>query len=844
MRTLKKTLCLVLALALCFSLASVAFASNVDDFTDAEEVGTAYEEAVAVLIGTGIVNGKTDTTIAPTETFTREEAAKIVAYMTLGETVAKALTTTSSSFKDVAATRWSAPFIEYCVAQGYVKGYGDGNFGPSDELTGLQFAAMLLRVLGFDGEYEGSSWSINVLKDALTNGIFTGDAGAATNDAAERQQAMLMAFNAINYTAAGSKTTYTVTSAGGSVIYQGTNETLAAAANMANAGSTITESTTNVNSLGDKNYGLTPSTSTDEFGRVSKTYTNGQVGSKLVTYASFAPTAVVTYTEQTTDAKIAAAVGATASTNVELTVITDGSVDTSYNTTGTKSVNKATTPTNLGAQGTLIEVYANGTNGAGEAKYNVIVINTYVTTLVAGNIHAAVAATATTDAADAYVTLEAGVNYVTSAFKAGDVIIYTKGKNASGTTVAVSVAKADSIEGTVTAVGASNAYIKVDGKQYSKARANAGTFGSGNYAIDSNRTYFLDFYGNIIADAAAGSVAVDTKYIYVVEVKESAGSTTGATDLFGTGGTTSDPYAQARVIDLATGELKIVDLAVVKNAAGASFFATTTGAVSAVAVDGTVTHASEKVYKYAEVDGKIALDGTTGETGTNVTINKGKGDIATGNYVNASTVLTVVDYTKTGATITSYTGASVTTYTGVANFPALGALTGVAYYTADATTGLVANVLIVKQAVATTTANYAIYKAQGETTATTVAQEFYVKGEVVSYTDDDNYSTGTTAWAADTVYDLTIGTGTLDGAVISALAMDGVSTVSGVVKTVTDTYVVVTISATDYVVYLADGYQAYDKTNSYAATTIAAGDTISVYGGTVAAGVELVIKTA
>jgi hypothetical protein len=74
--------------------------------------------------------------------------------------------------------------------------------------------------------------------------------------------------------------------------------------------------------------------------------------------------------------------------------------------------------------------------------------------------------------------------------------------------------------------------------------------------------------------------------------------------------------------------------------------------------------------------------------------------------------------------------------------------------------------------------------------------------------------------------------------------MDGVSTVSGVVKTVTDTYVVVTISATDYVVYLADGYQAYDKTNSYAATTIAAGDTISVYGGTVAAGVELVIKTA
>ena len=56
MKTLKKTLCLVLALVTALSLMSVASATNVEKYDDAAEVGAAYVEAVDVLLGLGILS--------------------------------------------------------------------------------------------------------------------------------------------------------------------------------------------------------------------------------------------------------------------------------------------------------------------------------------------------------------------------------------------------------------------------------------------------------------------------------------------------------------------------------------------------------------------------------------------------------------------------------------------------------------------------------------------------------------------------------------------------------------------------------------------------------------------
>ena len=133
MRTLKKTLSLLLAVALVLSLtvvgASAAYTGNkVDTLKDAADVGADYSEAVGVMVGLGIIEGYDDGTLRPETTYTREQAAKIIAYMQLGPKDADSLRCTKAPFTDVAADRWSAGYIAYCVEQGIIDGMGDGTF--------------------------------------------------------------------------------------------------------------------------------------------------------------------------------------------------------------------------------------------------------------------------------------------------------------------------------------------------------------------------------------------------------------------------------------------------------------------------------------------------------------------------------------------------------------------------------------------------------------------------------------------------------------------------------------------------------------------------------------------
>ena len=204
MRTLKKTLSLLLAVALVLSLtvvgASAAYTGNkVDTLKDAADVGADYSEAVGVMVGLGIIEGYDDGTLRPETTYTREQAAKIIAYMQLGPKDADSLRCTKAPFTDVAADRWSAGYIAYCVEQGIIDGMGDGTFQPEAQLTGYQWAKMLLCAVGYgrNDEYVGSSWSLNTAKDALDKGIFDGDLVGADHTPLQRQQAILYAFNAL-----------------------------------------------------------------------------------------------------------------------------------------------------------------------------------------------------------------------------------------------------------------------------------------------------------------------------------------------------------------------------------------------------------------------------------------------------------------------------------------------------------------------------------------------------------------------------------------------------------------------------------------------------------------------
>ena len=201
MRTLKKSLALVLALVMVLGLGVVgASADNaLDNYTDTGDIGDAYLEAVGVLTGLGIVDGMTDTTIEPDGTYTRAQAAKIVATMLLGVDAADSLKATTAPFEDVPTYHWASGYIAYCVEAGIIDGMTATTFEPEGTLTGFQWAKMLLSAVGFgvNGEFEGDSWSLNTATVGHQSGLFSGDLDGADHVALRREQAMLYAFNAL-----------------------------------------------------------------------------------------------------------------------------------------------------------------------------------------------------------------------------------------------------------------------------------------------------------------------------------------------------------------------------------------------------------------------------------------------------------------------------------------------------------------------------------------------------------------------------------------------------------------------------------------------------------------------
>ena len=194
MRNLKKVLALVLALVMSLSLVTIANASI--DFTDADDVK--YEEAVDVMSSIGVIEGFETGAFNPNGTLTREQAAKIITYMLLGSEAAEKLGPQNTGFTDVPSTRWSSPYIGYCVSLGIVNGNGDGTFSPSGTLTGYAFAKMLLVALGYgvNDEYVGAGWTLAVARDGMQIGLY--DEVSVSNAVITRDEACQLAFDALN----------------------------------------------------------------------------------------------------------------------------------------------------------------------------------------------------------------------------------------------------------------------------------------------------------------------------------------------------------------------------------------------------------------------------------------------------------------------------------------------------------------------------------------------------------------------------------------------------------------------------------------------------------------------
>ena len=173
MKRLKKLLAISLVLIMMMGMVPFAGATaqlnrveTIYDFVDFADIDK--YEAVAVLTAIGVfrgIEGVDGTRFGPQEYFTRAQAAAVIARVNLAAHIANDLPAAPTGFPDVPATHWAARYVAFAVANGIIVGHPDGLFRPDDLVTGVQFAAMLLRSLGYGalGEFEGPVWDVHVI---------------------------------------------------------------------------------------------------------------------------------------------------------------------------------------------------------------------------------------------------------------------------------------------------------------------------------------------------------------------------------------------------------------------------------------------------------------------------------------------------------------------------------------------------------------------------------------------------------------------------------------------------------------------------------------------------------
>lgn len=173
MKLKSKILSLILALSMVLSMS--AFALEFPDVTSENK----NAEAIDVLSSLGIIRGYDDGTYKPEKEVTRAEMTSLLLRMLALSVISS--TPVETVFTDVDPANWAAQDIKTATDNGYVKGYGEGLFGPDDNVTVEQAVKMIVEALGYGHDIvlgEGDNWAVNYMGKAreirLLEGVTTG----------------------------------------------------------------------------------------------------------------------------------------------------------------------------------------------------------------------------------------------------------------------------------------------------------------------------------------------------------------------------------------------------------------------------------------------------------------------------------------------------------------------------------------------------------------------------------------------------------------------------------------------------------------------------------------------
>lgn len=167
-----------------------------------------FASAVDYVTGKGMMNGTADNTFSPKANTTRGMVVTVL-YRLENQP-----STSAASFTDVASGAYYANAVAWANANGIVSGYGSGKFGPNDQVTREQLAAILYRyaqykkydvsvgedtnILSYDDAQSISSYAIPAIQWACGAGVVTGKSGSKLDSKGNATRAevaaMLMRF--------------------------------------------------------------------------------------------------------------------------------------------------------------------------------------------------------------------------------------------------------------------------------------------------------------------------------------------------------------------------------------------------------------------------------------------------------------------------------------------------------------------------------------------------------------------------------------------------------------------------------------------------------------------------
>ena len=157
MKTIKKTLAMILALAMLLSL-STAVTAEGNPFVDVSEDAWYYEDVVNVAAA-GIMKGIDATHFAPESTLSRAMMATIL-WRLAGEPRGYIC-----DFTDVAEGEWYYDAVAWAKAVGLVTGVGNNKFAPNQALTREQMAAMIYRYALRESTSEAAEFDLTPYSD-------------------------------------------------------------------------------------------------------------------------------------------------------------------------------------------------------------------------------------------------------------------------------------------------------------------------------------------------------------------------------------------------------------------------------------------------------------------------------------------------------------------------------------------------------------------------------------------------------------------------------------------------------------------------------------------------------